>query len=174
MERPLLDRLSDNNVDLRSFLEMERDEFRPHFVKVIDWSEWNRDSPTKRTEDSNDNEKVVILFQRSLEWDGVQRIVFYKADIDSEIPSVTDPIKTIFINYGCTGVQLSADHRLIGFLGFFLKFDSHTLSHMSSRIYFRAFRAIFCGRASCRHVTSREGGHTVTVTYTCICNIDLS
>lgn len=153
---------------------MERDEFRPHFVKVIDWSEWNRDSPTKRTKDSNDNEKVVILFQRSLEWDGVQRIVFYKADIDSEIPSVTDPIKTIFINYGCTGVQLSADHRLIGFLGFFLKFDSHTLSHMSSRIYFRALRAIFYGRASCRHVTSREGGHTVTVTYTCICNIDLS
>lgn len=100
---------------------MERDEFRPHFVKVIDWSEWNRDSPTKRTEDSNDNEKVVILFQRSLEWDGVQRIVFYKADIDSEIPSVTDPIKTIFINYGCTGVQLSADHRLIGFLGVFFK-----------------------------------------------------
>lgn len=113
LERPLLDRLSDNNVDLKSFLEMERDEFRPHFVKVIDWSEWNRDSPTKRTEDSNDNEKVVILFQRSLEWDGVQRIVFYKADIDSEIPSVTDPIKTIFINYGCTGVQLSADHRYI-------------------------------------------------------------
>lgn len=155
---------------------MERDEFRPHFVKVINWSEWNRDSPTKRTEDSNDNEKVVILFQRSLEWDGVQRIVFYKADIDSEIPSVTDPIKTIFINYGCTGVQLSADHRLIVFIFFCFVFYliRMSLSHMSSRIYFRALRAIFYGRASCRHVTSREGGHTVTMTYACICNIDLS
>lgn len=113
LERPLLDRLSDNNVDLRSFLEMERDEFRPHFVKVIDWSEWNQDSPTKRSEVSNDREKVVILYQRSLEWDGVQRIVFYKADIDCEVPCVSDPIKTIFINHGCLGVQLSADHRYI-------------------------------------------------------------
>ncbi|XP_062591806.1 F-box/WD repeat-containing protein 5-like isoform X1 [Saccostrea cucullata] len=112
-ERPLLENLTDDNVELWTLLEMVRDEYRPHLVKVIEWSKWNQDSPIERVETSRPGDRVVIIYQQSLEWDIVHRLVFYKVDIDCETPSVTEPIKIIMINSGCLGVNLSADHRYV-------------------------------------------------------------
>ncbi|XP_048751978.2 F-box/WD repeat-containing protein 5-like [Ostrea edulis] len=111
LERPLGEHLADDNVELRPIVEMERDEYRPHFVKVIDWSKWNQDNSIEHDPNSSLNEKVIIIFQQSLEWDIVHRLVFYKLDVDCEVPSVAEPMKIIVINSGCMGVQLSADHR---------------------------------------------------------------
>ncbi|XP_062606186.1 F-box/WD repeat-containing protein 5-like [Saccostrea cucullata] len=110
-KRPLVENLTDDNVELWSLLEMINDGYRPHLVKVIEWSKWNRDSPIERMASSLPGERVVIIYQQSLEWDIVHRLVFYKVDIYSETPSVTEPIKIIMINSECVGVNLSADHR---------------------------------------------------------------
>ena len=113
LERPLQDHLSDNNVDMRCILEIRRFEYRPHFAKVIDWSEWNQDSASKRNEDSEEaNIKLIILYQQSLEWNVDCRIAFFKVDVDSEVPSTAEPIKIVIVNSGCLGVNLSSDHRL--------------------------------------------------------------
>lgn len=103
------DLIAEENVETKTVLQINQLDSDPEFVKVIDWSLWNGDASYVSGVLSETKEKVLILYLNNLSHINENRLKFYRVDLDSTDPVISEPIRTIRMN--CLGLQLSADHR---------------------------------------------------------------
>lgn len=105
------DLIAKENVETKTVLQINQLDSDPEFVKVIDWSLWNGGDSNDSGVHSETNEKVVILYLNNLSQTNENKLKFYRVDLDSTDPVISEPITTIRMN--CLGLQLSADHRYL-------------------------------------------------------------
>lgn len=105
----LNDLITEENVETKTVLQINQLDSDPEFVKVIDWSQWNGGASNVSGVLSETKEKVLILYLNNLSHINENRLKFYRVDLDSTDPVISEPIRTIRMN--CLGLQLSADHR---------------------------------------------------------------
>lgn len=105
----LNDLIAEENVETKTVLQINQLDSDPEFVKVIDWSQWNGSASYVSGVLSETKEKVLILYLNNLSHINENRLKFYRVDLDSTDPVISEPIRTIRMN--CLGLQLSADHR---------------------------------------------------------------
>lgn len=105
----LNDLITEENVETKTVLQINQLDSDPEFVKVIDWSQWNGGASYVSGVLSETKEKVLILYLNNLSHINENRLKFYRVDLDSTDPVISEPIRTIRMN--CLGLQLSADHR---------------------------------------------------------------
>lgn len=104
----LNDLITEENVETKTVLKINQLDSDPEFVKVIDWSQWNGSASYVSGVLSETKEKVLILYLNNLSHINENRLKFYRVDLDSTDPVISEPIRTIRMN--CLGLQLSADH----------------------------------------------------------------
>lgn len=105
----LNDLITEENVETKTVLQINQQDSDLEYAKVIDWSQWNEGASNDSDVHSETNEKVVILYLNNLSQTNENELKFYRVDLDSTDPVISEPIRTIKMN--CLGLQLSADHR---------------------------------------------------------------
>ena len=103
------DLITEENVETKTVLQINQQDSDLEYAKVIDWSQWNGGASNDSDVHSETNEKVVILYLNNLSQTNENELKFYRVDLDSTDPVISEPIRTIKMN--CLGLQLSADHR---------------------------------------------------------------